>query len=165
MKTLQSLIAVLLLLIVFSQTGYSQTKPNSIYFEFIGNGVLYSINYDRLFTEDISGRIGLMYLSKLDWIFFTIDDIVIVPVTLNYLIGNGSNKFEIGAGIDYLSVSGGSIFGLHANASESKVFGTATIGYRYQQADGGFLFRIGFTPVFGENGLQPLGGLSLGFTF
>jgi hypothetical protein len=91
--------------------------------------------------------------------------IVIVPVTLNYLIGNGSNKFEIGAGIDYLSVSGGSIFGLHANASESKVFGTATIGYRYQQADGGFLFRIGFTPVFGENGLQPLGGLSLGFTF
>jgi hypothetical protein len=165
MKISRILPVVLLLLVFFSQPSYSQTKPNSVYFELVGNGCLYSINYDRLFTENLSGRIGLMYLSKLDLSFLTIDDIVIVPITLNYLIGNGSNKFEIGAGIDYLSFSGGSIFGLHANVSESKVFGTATIGYRYQQADGGFLFRIGFTPIFGENGLQPLAGLSFGFSF
>jgi len=45
------------------------------------------------------------------------------------------------------------------------VGGTATIGYRYQQNDGGFLFRIGFTPLFGSGGFQPWGGLSLGFSF
>ena len=165
MKTSHFLLVTLLLFLIFLQPAYSQSKPNSVYFELIGNGGLYSINYDRLITDNVSGRIGFMYLSKLDLIFLTVDNIVIIPVTLNYLIGNGNNKFEIGAGIDYVNSSGGSLFGYKTNVTVTQIFGTATIGYRYRQKDGGFLFRIGFTPIFGANGFQPLAGLSLGFSF
>ena len=37
----------------------------------------------------------------------------------------------------------------HDKIRGNSVLGTATVGYRYQRADGGFIFRAGFTPFFG----------------
>ena len=51
---------------------------------------------------------------------------------------------------------------------------TGTLGYRRQPADGGFVFRIGLTPIYGfgteeaaypEKGFFLSGGLSLGVSF
>ena len=56
-------------------------------------------------------------------------------------------------------------FGVGSGSGGTAVGGTATIGYRYQPSNGGFLFRIGFTPFFAEDGFAASGGISLGFSF
>jgi hypothetical protein len=80
------------------------------------------------------------------------------PIMVNLLTGEETSHFELGIGVvpgtfslDFLEGSG--------------VLGTATIGYRAQPRDGGFVFRIGLTPLFTLKGSQITGGLSLGFAF
>ena len=146
----------------------AQTHGNSIYIEFLGNAGLYSINYDRLFSDDISMRVGFMYFESDFAIFFKDMDLFVIPITLNYLAGSGDHKFELGGGpalifgqfrLTFLGLGESDL--IDANG----IAGTATIGYRYQPADGGFLFRIGFTPWFGFGKFYPSAGFSFGFSF
>lgn len=124
------------------------------YVELLGNGLIYSVNLDRRFTERWSGRVGLAAFGG-----------AAVPVTANYLAGSGSHHLEAGAGPlflyfpensdpndEFADIEGG-----------TGVLGTATLGYRYQPRAGGFVFRIGFTPVFGPGGVLPWAGISFGF--
>jgi hypothetical protein len=39
----------------------NDTARNAVYFELFGNGAVYSINYERLFSPSFSGRIGASY--------------------------------------------------------------------------------------------------------
>jgi hypothetical protein len=157
---------IALVILIFSAINFpvnAQTHPNSIYLEFFGNGGLYSLNYDRLFSEDIGARIGFMYFETEQFLFLTDIELFLIPITLNYLAGSENHKFELGIGPVLVFGSAG-IFGLESD-SGSGVGGTATIGYRYQPKDGGFLFRIGFTPYWGFDEFYPTGGLSLGYAF
>jgi hypothetical protein len=43
--------------------------------------------------------------------------------------------------------------------------GTGVVGYRYVPSHGGFDFGIGFTPLFGEGGFLPWGGMHFGGVF
>jgi len=155
--------------------------PNAIYLELLGNGLFYTINYDRLLSPDVGIRVGFGYLglgagnsTTTNPDGTTSDNsisarFIVVPATLNYFICSqdhrgrvGSNKWELGLGILYINVSV-DFFGFQGTGS---VIGeTATVGYRYQAYDGGFIFRIGFTPVYIVSRFQPWGGLSLGFGF
>jgi len=163
MKNSRISIILLLLVIVISCPAFSQSKPNSLYLEFFGSGGLYSVNYDRLFTENIGARIGFMYFAA-DWVVFFSDvELFIIPITLNYLVGTGKDKFELGAGPVIVFGSVG-FFGSDP-VSGSGVGWTGTIGYRYQKNDGGFMWRIGFTPAFFSGEFFPYGGVSLGFSF
>jgi len=166
MKNLRISILLSLLIIVLSCPAFSQSKPNSIYLELLGNGGFYSVNYDRQFSDDFGARIGFMYVE--DFLFFTDVKILLIPITLNYLIGSGNNKLELGGGPLIGFESGrDSFLGLSEGekSSGSRIGATATIGYRYQKSDGGFLFRIGFTPLFTSEGILPWAGISLGFSF
>jgi hypothetical protein len=119
-----------------------------------------------MFTESISGRIGIMYLSEFNLIFWSINDLLIVPVTINYLVGSGNNKLELGGGVSYFSLSEGEFLGFETESkTEAGVTGTMVIGYRYQKKGGGFLFRAGFTPFITGKGFYPYGGVSIGFSF
>jgi len=163
MKNLRISIILSLLIIVLSSTALSQSKPNSFYLELVGSGGLYSINYDRMFTDNIGARIGFMYFEA-DWIFFFFDvDMFLIPTTLNFLVGTGKHKFELGAGPVFVFGSV-SFFGSDL-VSGSGVGWTGTIGYRYQQNEGGFMWRVGFTPLLAGGELFPSGGISLGFSF
>jgi hypothetical protein len=84
------------------------------------------------------------------------------PIMVNYLSGEGSGNLELGIGVIPLTVSIGGDSGLKRGTA---VFGTATLGYRFQPLDGGFMFRIGLTPFFNSGGAVPSGGLSLGYAF
>jgi hypothetical protein len=139
--------------------------PNSIYMELAGNGLIYSINYDRMFTENMGGRIGVMYFPLVPSLFSSVEDLFIMPATLNFLIGSNSHKLEMGAGIIYGAARLSTVFSSESE-SGSGLAQTITIGYRYQQRSGGFLFRIGFTPIFrfGEEFI-PWGGFSVGVSF
>ena len=163
MKKIRISIILSLLVIVLSSTAFSQSKPNSFYLELIGSGGLYSVNYDRLFTENFGVRIGFMYFEA-DWLIFLSDvEMLLIPATLNFLVGTGKHKLELGAGPVFISVGMG-FFG--SDPVSGSGFGwTGTIGYRYQKNEGGFMWRIGFTPFLAGGEFFPSGGISLGFSF
>lgn len=146
------------------------TCRNAIYAEVFGPGLLYSINYDYLVAPQISLRAGVSRWS-FPAIFFLVNgsiDFTGFPITLNYLPGGGNSHPEIGAGLVamLISLNGEEVFfGESVRGKASAVLGTATIGYRYQPMDGGFVFRIGFTPVFNFRKIFPTGGISMGLAF
>lgn len=156
------------------------SAKNSLYLEIAGNGILYTVNYDRRFTNKISGRLGVMRAGAFG-VSFTA-----VPLTGSYLVGSGNHRFELGLGPQFLRVSvdasdavsgvtGGtgnistsnsSSGGLGFDEDATTVAATGIIGYRYQPMNGGFVFRIGLTPTFAPGaGFLPWGGLSLGYSF
>ena len=139
---------------------------NSIFVELLGNGVLYSLNYDHKFFDHASARIGFSYIPLSGGSSSNPDDrvqVLLVPILVNYLVGNGNSRLELGAGPLLAGVS--------ANVENETINGvgnggfTGTIGYRLQPRDGGFLFRIGLTPIISAELFQVWGGLSLGATF
>jgi hypothetical protein len=141
-------------------------KSNSLYFEAFGNGLLYSINYEHLFTDNMGGRIGFMYLPSLNVVISSTKDLITIPLIFNYFIGE-NHKLELGGGIVYVSAGEvNSLFGLMNDArGVSAVIGTAVVGYRYQPRNSGFLFKIGLTPFFNKRGAIISGGVSIGFNF
>lgn len=144
------------------------TARNAVYVELLGNGLLYSVNYDRLFTDNVSGRIGAMFVAGEDEEGDS-GYALITPIIASYLFGQGSSKFEAGLGValGYASVDGLDFGEEGAGVDESGagVIGTGVLGYRYQRPDGGFVFRVGLTPLFDDSGFAPWFGVSFGYGF
>ena len=163
MKNLRIPMLLSLLLIVLCCQTFSQSKLNSLYIEFFGSGGLYSVNYDRMFSDNIGARIGFMYFAAEWLIFFNDVEMVLIPTTMNFFVGTGKNKLELGAGP--VIVYGSMGFLGSDPIAGSGVGWTGTIGYRYQKDNGGFMWRIGFTPVLLGSEFHPSGGVSLGFSF
>jgi hypothetical protein len=160
-----SLVLLLALLLVPGAARAQAPAPtarNAFYLELGGNTILYSLNYDRLFTDKVSGRVGVMFFGAAD------EDssagVVATPIMASYLWGEGNSRFETGAGL--LLVSGGveNVEGFEDEGFSGAV-GTATLGYRYQRPAGGFVFRAGVTPVFSLYGIAPWFGISFGYSF
>lgn len=120
---------------------------STVYIELFGQGI--SINYDYRFHPNFSFRIGsgfAIYAFSL-------------PVTLNLLTGSKTpHHIELGFGfilVGYKDLGG--------------VVPTANLGYRFQPKNGGFFFKIAWTPIipvtsnFDEG--KVWSGLSIGYTF
>jgi hypothetical protein len=153
---------------IAQQEEATRFSRNAIYFEFLGQGFLYSINYDHRFTPHIGVRAGLSFWS-LPFLWSDIN-VSAFPIMFTYLTGNGNRHFEVALGVvpAIIANNGGSFFGLDLQGTKDfAVFGTATIGYRSQPRKGGFLFRIGLTPLFTFNFKRAIliVGLSLGYAF
>ena len=160
---------------VARQKPLNDDAPNAIYLELGGNALAYSINYDRFVSQDASIRVGFEYWGINGAVSVDGPDgapvsasLVVVPATLNYFLAShngrtvGSSKLELGAGIVYMHL--GVAFGGIKGAGDA-IGGTATLGYRYQPYDGGFVFRAGVTPIFVFNIIQVWGGISAGVAF
>jgi hypothetical protein len=147
----------------------SYTK-NCLYVELLGQGILYSINYEHRFIEAVSGRIGYTKWT-IPAFFFLIAGTVEMecfPVMINYLSGSGDHHFEIGLGaiLGRIELSGEEIFfGSKIDGKETFALGTGTLGYRYQPVASGLLFKIGLTPIFNSKDAALSGGISLGYAF
>ena len=146
-----------------------RTAFNTIFVELLGNGGLYSLNYDRLINDYVSIRGGFSYISVGASSGTSSASVTLMtfPVMANFLVGSPSHKLELGAGPLFAYASGSSSGGVGGAVSASGfgVAGTAVIGYRYVPYDGGFHFKVGFTPLFGAGGFLPWGGISFGYTF
>lgn len=152
----------------------SGTAKTSIYLELLGNSGVYSLNVERTLTSNLNGRIGFGAWSTEEFWSEGERTLVTFPVMGNMLFGEGSNKFEIGAGFllgwsRFQSGSG------EENDSTKAIFNlTGVVGYRYQKPQGGFVGRLGLTPFLaltsGEDsypdpGFFLSGGVSLGYAF
>lgn len=147
---------------------------NSVYLELLGNGGLYSVNYDRKLSDHAAVRIGVGAWTGDDLLLGSEakKELVTVPIGAAWLFGSGRGRLEVGAGVLVGRQSQDIPF---EDGSTSSGFAslTGTIGYRYQPATPGFVFRAGFTPFLGlggdeaypESGFMPSIGLSGGYTF
>ena len=150
MKIICCYLLSLLSLTLAAQEESTSYKPNAIYFEVLGNGVLYSVNYDRLLTTKgnlkISGRVGYSYISVN---FFDEIKGSAIPIEILGWMGN-KRHFEFGIGTVYHSMkqTDVSILGPTQEFDSDALYFTGRIGYRRQKPEGGFIFRAGFVPMF-----------------
>ena len=161
------LLSALIALAATAGSGAAQDRalpaaPNAVYLELGGNGLLYSLNYDRLLTPRVAARVGFMGLgAATDSVS---GGVIAAPLMVSYLFGEGNSHFETGLGV---MLAAGAIdeVGELEDEGFSGAIGTATVGYRYQRPGGGFVFRAGVTPLFDTSGIAPWVGISLGYGF
>lgn len=159
---------------VFAQDKESSTINKSFYAELGGPGILFSANFDTRFKNTpfgLGGRIGLGFVSADEDYYmngnynYRRNTALTVPLQLNYLFGktNSVHAFEVGLGFTYVSKQL-DIFNFY-NEKGTNLFGTASFMYRRVPRDGGFSWRIGFTPLVGNGNVQASGGVSIGYNF
>jgi hypothetical protein len=138
-------------------------QRHTAYGELGGNGLLLTANYERRFSPHVAGRIGFSFVEVEEESSGDTDPVVIVPLMVNYLTHPRLNHhLELGAGV---TIAVGETSGWASDIDEdfSAVIGTATIGYRYQRPERGFVFRAGLTPFFDGDGIAPWAGVSFGY--
>jgi hypothetical protein len=165
---------LLALLLTVQSAAHAQALPqaraaNSIYLELLGNGGPYSVNYEREIAPRTGLRLGFATWGS-EGTFSTTRHIT-VPLLLNYRSGTGRSMLELGGGV---------LLGQRRRTDETgrSTAGittlTVTVGYRNQPPQGGFLFRIGFTPFYSLNDgehaypdpdFTPSAGASVGYAF
>lgn len=138
------LLLILLFLLPSNLVSQENSARNAAYIEVFGLGGLYSINYERFITNDFTARIG--YTS---WMVNMLGPKSRRgPIFMgSYLVGQDNNRMEIGAGVEFASAKGGSIFAREELQAQDYTMFLATFGYRYQPSDGGFHFRAVFMPM------------------
>ena len=160
MNILKKLVAGVAMILCFSTPAFAHPGKmlhNHVFLEAGGNGIYWTINYERMFTDNISGRIGLGYMPNNDNVFTA-------PVMVNYLWGDTDHKVELGIGVLFVGADS-DINRFNGNLDQNGVGGTATLGYRFQPAGECWTFRAGYTPFFGLGGYQNWGGISFGYAF
>jgi len=146
-------------------TIIQENRPKSVFLEVGGAGLALTLNYDTRFgdTRDKWGyRIGAGYYNT------GANSVFSAPLQINYLyaINNSTSSFIEGAAGTTFLYSKGSTNGTFFQFDDITGFcGTVSIGYRYQQENGGINFRIVFDPIIYDEGLLFEGGLSIGYTF
>ncbi len=154
------------------------TAKQAVSLEVGGNAGRYAINYGRIFHQ--KGKLKLnasagfsMFHDRLNakttWL-------PVVPVEISALYGKSNHHLELGMGVtSYLTRRLG--FDSETFQTTDKVVFDAgiplRIGYRYQKPEGGFFFRVGYTPFFAMPikprkywAFQPVfAGVSLGLSY
>jgi hypothetical protein len=135
-------------------TKQSYSFNNSIHFELLGNGILYSLNYEKKLIQFsnnkiITGRIGFRIGEHLTWVFNRnkryLTDPIFIPVLFN--LRKEKRKYMIlGAGIlfratRYPSLTPGGPF-----SPPFAVIPTLRIGY-YWSVKGRFFIEPALTPL------------------
>jgi hypothetical protein len=153
---------------VFSQKVEKEKNDlvakNAVYFEFGGQGILYSLNYERRIAQYASLRLGFTAWRTRS--STTRSGFTGFPIMINFLTGKRNSNFEAGVGLVPAIVGVGISNGIVSGSDKSTlVLLTGTFGYRYQPLKGGFLFRIGLNPIISREKAIILPGISLGGTF
>lgn len=138
------------------ETKSFEGAKNAFYVELLGNGLIFSANYDLRLVNKFGARLGIGYVGDTGGG----GGVLTVPVMGNFLLGKDGKYFEVGAGVTYLSGTG-DLFDLSDN---STILGTLSFMYRRQPVDGGFMWKIGLTPFIAEGVFIPYwGGLGIGY--
>lgn len=176
-KSFLLLFALLTSTLLFAQNKKSTSSAgqSQFYAEGGGPGVMFSANYDRRFKTSRLGwgaRAGLgfvtvdrgYYSTGSGWTYEP-RSVVSVPLQINYVFGkeNSPHTFEAGAGITFFDKEI-DIFNFNDNTSY-RTLGSASFMYRRAPLDGGFTWRIGFSPLFGKSFVQPFGAVGVGYSF
>ncbi len=176
----------------FSQITFAQTTTEEdegpyrgyqVYGEIGGPGVVFSANFDSRFKQgtDLGWgyRVGLGFgvgdesygYYSYDYEYYYYDTKTIsyltIPLGINYVFGKkrSPHTFEVGLGTTILSKSI-SLYNYDDHYQTGNFIGHASFMYRKKPIDGGFTWRIGFTPIVGTAGdISPAIAVGLGYAF
>lgn len=145
---------------------------NSLVAEVLGNGLLYSVDYERLLFGGHAGiRGGASFVTYGVSHASGSGNLVLAtfPIVASYYWGPSAHKLQLGLGatVFYVSASSDSTGTKFEGSGDGlDVAVTAVAGYRYLPRAGGWTFSVGFTPLFrGAKGLLPWGGVGGGYVF
>lgn len=151
---------------VSAQYERMDTRHSAAWFEFLGNGGVYSLNVETYVSESVVVRAGFARWKVDDFFWGSDDRYITAPATASYVRGSGNSKLETGLGL---------MFGHRReefdNRSMTIVNATGIFGYRYEPADHRVIYRIVATPFLPLQGDYPDGsflfsiGMSVGFQF
>lgn len=160
----------------YAQSGVNKVPGRSSFFAEVGGpGILFSANMDYRFNPShlgVGARAGIGFVTADEVVTnsnvnadYRTASVITVPVQLNYIFGkaNSPHAFEVGAGITVVGKKL-DILSFYDDRRAS-VFGSFSFMYRRQPVEGGFSWRIGFTPLLADGFIQPLGALSFGYNF
>jgi hypothetical protein len=179
-----------LLAFVLCSEGQAQTEAelftakNMVFAEAGGNAVRYAASYGRIFHQKgmlkLSGSAGfsMWYFNTSERYYNTSRTtywLPAFPLEISAFLGRSKHHLEIGTGITpNLAVTA------RRDPSTSRFRDKVAlganvpirVGYRYQKPEGGFFFRVGYTPSFWLRGSEgnimfdPIwAGISLGMSF
>lgn len=164
-KIILTLVTLLTTTALFAQNNF---RKNDVYFEFLGNGIGASLNYERQLQvkPGLGIRLGMGYFSG-DEQFR-----VSIPLGVNYLVRLGSDNSFLDAGI---GVTWSGAAGLKTPKQEAAAGGVRdyneriwsvvpSIGYR-RHTKGNFMWRISITPILNKYTTMPWLGISVGKRF
>jgi hypothetical protein len=129
-----------------------------------GNGWIYSVNADYRLSQNLSVRAGLTAIEAGGIGLYG------GPLLVTFLPGWKAHRAEMGAGmlLGYLANrSFEAHFGSDPEPGEANGMATPTlsVGYRYQQSEGGLFLRVAYTPVIAGGDWSHWAGLGAGYTF
>jgi len=134
-------------------TTSTSIAGNSVFVELGGNGLLLSLNYEKLLFKRFGIRIGYggAYGAGST-----------IPILLSYYVGE-EKKVQFSAGLVYLPVW----LERFPVGSEHSALLSWSFGYTYQPSSGGLTTRFALTPFYDvtRNRLMMYGGISLGLAF
>ena len=137
----------------------NRLNKNSIYLELFGNGLFYSLNYERLVKENLSVRFGASYFPKVGSGFISFERHITLPILINYQLRMTDNiLLETGLGSTLVFLN-----------TDSNISLTSSIGLKSIDSKTGKFFKISLTPyienINKNNNLNLSLGLSFGKTF
>ncbi len=161
---------VLFVLLVYCPdlfSGEPSKSRNLIYAEILGAGGYGSVNYEKLVYRkgelSMGMRVGAGTYNVRD---FTgnINPDLIFPFSINTYI-YAPHSIEVGLGNTFSSIVQVS----QANwqpVRVNRLSANFAVGYRYAKKEGGFVFRLGYTPIYEfYKRFVHWGGVSFGYAF
>jgi hypothetical protein len=143
--------------------GEESAPEHAVFAELGGPALLYSFNYEYRPVWFLRLRAGAALLpmpgvgGDNDCLLDACGELAMTIISAQGLLLRGDHHIEVGLGTS-----------IGLTSDDDARFLTPLVGYRYEEPDGGFLFRASFTPLVRMNDFEdvlPWGGLSFGYSF
>ncbi|MGB9773821.1 MAG: hypothetical protein ACP5JH_09985 [Bacteroidota bacterium] len=144
---------------------------NAFYVEVGGQGIVYSVNYERFVEPHIglSLRTGFTHFYGLTpYTLVGNFTVTAFPVMIHLIAGHGSDHFELVIG----AVLGFGVSGQKQSFADREpgetvgfVIPTETLGYRHQPLKGGVVFRAAIALFLSRDIFGPCPAISFGYAF
>ena len=138
------------------------TNPSAVSLELLGRGFFYSLNFDRVISDDIAVGAGFGTASTDN------GSISMIPVYGNYYFKRDANSLFATAGVAIIpSATNGNSLRLSTarlNYSTPSVAPELGLGFE-SRGDAGFLFRGTAYVIITDGKVFPWGGVSFGYAF
>jgi hypothetical protein len=151
-----------------------------VFLELLGNGILYSFNYDMRTAKGLRNKWGFRIGAEAMKIRGTDTtnrekvtvSFIALPFSINYLFGRRKDFLELGIGATYIYATAKGRQVTHEpyaiqvfNQEILSLYGNLNIGYRHVPYKKGITYSAGVTPVFGGVSINFWLGLGIGYHF
>ena len=166
-------------IVIINQSSAAQEDnvAGELFFvELGGPGAIISLNFDSRFNSNerlgLGYRLGAGLGYKEQWkYYYNYIDVTRTyfsfPAGVNYVFGKpySEKTFEVGAGITFLSRKI-PLYYHGINEKPGNFIGSLIFMYRVMPVNGGYSFRVGFTPIIGTGGdMYPMMAISFGHAY